>query len=177
MKWLMLIGVCTMVLILAGAAASPAFCSTRGEARAVQPTGKSRQRPAVRPGRDLVRIDVTADLRGVWMHDRPATLGGYVASLRFDPQRVRVESVAGGHAPGFHATPVHTEIERANGNGRLMLAHGHTQPGTAGLVNVARVVFRELEPGGAEWIEVRFESLSTPMPEDGSLEMRIPIGE
>lgn len=159
------------------AALAPVVFLTSIPAPAAPPEGRARAvvRPAEASRADLdgvvgadrpVRrfaVPVDLDLTGVVVDGVPAALGAYVLRLEFDPSRVSVVSVRGGNAP-FAEVPVATDLDKANGAGRLGLSAVQVSSDQAtGVVRVARVLFTEVEPGGRDTVKVRVHSLSTPL--------------
>ncbi|HUO84345.1 MAG TPA: hypothetical protein VM534_04445 [Thermoanaerobaculia bacterium] len=110
---------------------------------------------------ELVLIPVRIDLTEVKVQGVPVTLGAWVVSMRFDLSAVRVIGVGAGDGSPF-GIPTSTDPVRANTIGKLKLAAVQNDDiNPAGIVDVARVLVRELEPGGAQTIEITLDSVAS----------------
>jgi len=106
---------------------------------------------------------IAVDLRNVWIENHPAVLGGYVVRLDFDPKRLAFVEAGGGEGL-FSDAPFATNSAAANHKGAVTIAAAQTnRDAPAGLVRIARVVFRELAPGGARTLRVRILSAAAPI--------------
>lgn len=111
----------------------------------------------------LVSVPVTVDASNVREGNRPATLGGYLIRLEFDSSAVQFVEAVGGSDDGFREAPVFTKAGpsgRAAPTIRVTALH-RTGKGSAGIVNLCVLRFRELTRGGASSIRVRFEGLAS----------------
>lgn len=131
--------------------------SCEGKARVVHQAAKAEG--------GLVSVPLTVDLRGVRTPDgSAANLAGYLAVVTFDAAQVEFQSAVGGENEHFSSTPVFTNKALANQKGEVKVTSAHTnESGSDGEVNVARLKFRELVPGGASTIKVTFEQAATPL--------------
>lgn len=125
----------------------------------------------VRPAEtgDEWECEVFADLTGVTMKlpgggSQPAVLAAYVLGVDFDKERVRVLGVRGGSTPAFSGTPVSTNLEKANGEGRIKFTAVQLDPGApVGKISVARVRVRSLTAAAPGSVRLFGDSMATPI--------------
>lgn len=166
-----------LMTIVVLAIAAGTFAQEREIAPRVDEIAPPEVRPGARLGGTPVRDDaagtvavpVTIDVDGVMLDGAPVVVGGYVAVVRFDPERVTLLEVTGGADLPFTQAPYATEVGKANATGTLKVAGVQTDNvATAPLLNVARALFRETVAGGADSIVVGIESLASAIVRDAA---------
>lgn len=164
-----------VAVVLWGAALTLAPLLEASELRARKPISEvipdGEARLMVFPERDVKRgrliVPVTIDLQDVTVNDRPAVLGGYVVKVEFDPKQVVYEGVSGGLDPYFASDPFATAPLKANEKGVLRISAVQTNVALpVGMINVARLRFVEIVPGGSSSIKMTFESVASALEKD-----------
>jgi hypothetical protein len=120
---------------------------------ASEPLPGPRRRMIVRTGPgDPSTYPLTIDSPG-------ATLGAFVATVRFDPARVELVAVEPGSAGEFERALEATAPAAANRTGVLIVAGAQTSAASPrGSVEVARLRFREVAAGGLASVSVGIDS-------------------
>jgi len=157
--------------VLAAGAAPLSGAPPAGAARSVAniEAAQPADLPSLQAGDEIFRqkafrVPVTIDLSDVRIDGAPAPLGAYLVRVSFDPSSVKLMSVRGGSASDFSSAPVHTFLEKANETGTVALtAMNVREDGPTGLVNVARLAFVEMEPGGRNSVRTEIVSVVTPL--------------
>ncbi|MEO8216510.1 MAG: hypothetical protein ABI718_05460 [Acidobacteriota bacterium] len=116
---------------------------------------------------DGFSLPITIDLTRVFVNGHNPVLGAYVARIEFDAQAVEYVQAEGGTSSYFATAPFATNSPKANADGVVRLCYVQNDAtAPSGIINVARVIFRELKPGGAASVKVTIESLAAGLERD-----------
>ncbi len=151
-------------VLQAGSDSLPAVRQIVGEAQVSSVVQQIRSQR----GRDEgFSLPITIDLTRVFVNGHNPVLGAYVARIEFDAQAVQYVESRGGTSSYFSTTPFATNSPKANAEGVVRLCYVQNDAtAPSGIINVARVIFRELKPGGEASVKVTIESLAAGLERD-----------
>ncbi len=168
MKIRNLLIVASMALLCGGLSTSNALAQRTRAVKAPTPADPS-----------TVTVPVTVDLNGVVLQGQPARLGGYVVEVTFDPATTMFVNATAG--ADFDVAPTFTNPDKANADGVVRLTAARPgEDGPSGLVSLAVLTFRPLQPGGSVDVGTRIESLASSLmrgPDGNLVAASIPVDQ